>query len=125
MAFSQEELEEMRRADEEIEEEFAWTHEELALSRELDRAAELAAMLPERRKIAEYQRQYYEANKDKIAGTQRWLKDARRTIGYSQRELSKLVGCAQSTIARLESGGLNLDSFTGREKLLEILGVEL
>lgn len=104
MAFTQEELEEMRRADEEIEAEFSWTAEELALSRELDRAAKLAAMLPERRKLAEYQRQYREANKDKVAERQRQLKDARLAIGYTQRELAKLVGCSQPMISQLESG---------------------
>lgn len=125
MAFTQEELEEMRRADEEIEAEFSWTAEELALSRELDRAAKLAAMLPERRKLAEYKRQYREANKDKVAERQRQLKDARLAIGYTQRELAKLVGCSQPMISQLESGALNLDVFAGREKLLKILGVEL
>lgn len=65
--FTPEELEELRRFDEELEEDFCQTQEEIVQSRKRDRAATVAAMDPKKRKIAEYQAAYYEANKDKIA----------------------------------------------------------
>ena len=65
--FSPEELEELRRFDEELDKEYVQTQEEIVQSRKRDRAAAVANMEPEKRKIAEYQAAYYEANKDKIA----------------------------------------------------------
>ena len=65
--FTPEELEELRRFDEELDEGFVQTQEEIVESRKRDRKAKLAAMDIDKRKIAEYQAAYYEANKDKIA----------------------------------------------------------
>ena len=83
--FTEEELEELRRADAELDEEFSLTPEDLQFSRQLDRDAKLDKLDNQGRrkaaqqaayreankdKIAEYQAAYYEANKDKIAAQQ-------------------------------------------------------
>ena len=63
--FTPEELEELRRADAELDEEFVQTQEERVASRNRDRMARMEGMEPERRKIAENQRAYREANREK------------------------------------------------------------
>ena len=65
--FTEEELEELRRADEELDEDFHLTQDDLIFSRQLDRYAKLDRLDNKGRKIAEYQATYREANKDKIA----------------------------------------------------------
>ena len=78
MGFTKKELEEMRRADEEIERSFALTPEDLRRGRELDKAARLEALPHDKRKVAEYKRAYYEANREKVAAQQRAYREARR-----------------------------------------------
>lgn len=63
--FTPEELEELRRADEALDESFVQTQEEIELSKERDRKSRLSNMDPDKRKIAEYQRAYREANREK------------------------------------------------------------
>ena len=65
--FIPEELEELRRADEELDADFCQTQEEIVESRVRDRKAALDAMDNKQRKIADYQAAYRAANKDKIA----------------------------------------------------------
>ena len=64
--FTPEELEELRRADAELDEEFVQTQEERVASRNRDRRARIEGMEPDRRKIAENQRAYREANREKL-----------------------------------------------------------
>ena len=71
MSFTPEELAEMARADAEIEREFILTDEEAAESRALDRAALMARKDNQAKAVAEYQRRYYEANKEAVAEYQR------------------------------------------------------
>lgn len=125
MKFTPEEIDEMRRADDEIERDFRWTSDELAASRRRD--AEAASLKKDNRgrSIAEYQRAYYEANKDSIAEKQRWIRNRRLNRGYSQRSLAEAIGCSQSMIARLESGAMKLQSFFGKDALCAVLGVHL
>ena len=86
MAFTAEELEEMRLADEEIERNWKETPEDyrqnMAASRELDRLIKLDRLDNKakgaKRKTAEYQRRYYEANRDAIAEYQRRYYEANR-----------------------------------------------
>lgn len=93
MGFTKEELEEMRRADEEIERDFALTLEDFRRGTELDRAFRREAMTPgkqkalarwrayreaNREKEAERQRAYYEANREKLAAYQRAYYEANR-----------------------------------------------
>lgn len=85
--FTPEELEELRRFDEELDEEFVQTQEEIVASRKRDRKAKLQAMDPEKRKIAERAAAYYEANKDKIAEYQAaYLEKNRAAYNAYQRE---------------------------------------
>lgn len=140
MKFTPEEIDEMRRADDEIERDFRWTSDELAASRRRD--AEAASLKKDNRgrsiaekqrayreankdSIAEKQRAYYEANKDSIAEYQRWIRNRRLNRGYSQRSLAEAIGCSQSMIARLESGAMKLQSFFGKDALCAVLGVHL
>ena len=64
--FTPEELEELRRADAELDETFTQTQEERVASRKRDRVATLEAKEPDKRKIAENQRAYREANREKL-----------------------------------------------------------
>ena len=109
MPFTAAELEEMRRADEEIERDFRWTQEELEASRRRDRAAVFAALPPEKQRNAAARKAYYEANRDKVAAAQRWIHDARVERGYTQRDLARLCGGSQPTIAMLERGMIALE----------------
>jgi hypothetical protein len=63
--FTKEELEELARADAELDETFVQTQEERVASRKRDRDAAMAAKDPQKRKIAENQRAYREANREK------------------------------------------------------------
>lgn len=65
MPFTPEELAAMARADAEIEAEFFLTNEEAAASTARDREARYLAMDKQGQAVAEYQRRYYEANKEK------------------------------------------------------------
>ena len=78
MPFTAAEWEEMRRADEEIEREFRLSPEDLERDRELTQVVKLERMAPEKRRIAAYQRAYYEANRDSIAAYQRAYREANR-----------------------------------------------
>ena len=136
MPFTAAELEEMRRADEEIERDFHWTQEELEASRRRDRAAVFAALPPEKHRNAAYRKAYYEANRDKVAAAkkayreanrdklaaaQRWIHDARVERGYTQRDLARLCGASQPTIAMLECGMIALERCRCVQRLREIL----
>ena len=151
MPFTAAELEEMRRADEEIERDFRWTQEELEASRRRDRAAVFAALPPEKQrnaasrkayreanrdklaaaqkayrevnrdKVAAAKKAYYEANRDKVAAAQRWIHDARVERGYTQRDLARLCGASQPTIAMLERGMIALERCRCAQRLREIL----
>ena len=121
MPFTAAELEEMRRADEEIEREFRLSPEDLERDRELTRVVRMERMYPERRRIAEKQRAYYEANRDSIAEKQRWIRDARKAHGYTQRDMARMLGVSISAISRLESGELRLSGFKKRAELLALL----
>ena len=69
--FTREELEEMRRADEEIEASFRLSPEDLARSRRLDRVAVLDGMDGIARQKAAQKKAYREANREKVAAYQR------------------------------------------------------
>ena len=67
LAFTPEELEAMRLADEEIEREFYLSIDDIAASNELDRASLYDRKSEKERKVAAQNKAYREANKDKIA----------------------------------------------------------
>ena len=62
--FTPEELEELRRADEELEKNFRQTQEEIQESRQRDRQARLDGLDHKGRRIADQQRAYREANRE-------------------------------------------------------------
>ena len=76
--FTPEELEELRLADLELDEEFVQTQEEISESRKRDREAALDRLDNKSRKIAENQRAYREANREKIAENKRAYREANR-----------------------------------------------
>ena len=61
--FTPEELEELRRADAELDEEYTLSNEDIALSRSLDREAKLERLDNKGRKIAAQKAAYREANR--------------------------------------------------------------
>ena len=127
------ELEEMARADAEIEASFRVTDADLAIGRLFDREAILDRMDSKQKRIAEsqrryyeahkeerteYQRRYYEAHKEEIAeGKRRYreahkeeiaegkreLRDARIALGLTQKQAAELLGVAQSTVCYWET----------------------
>ena len=140
MKFTPEEIEAMRRADEEIERDFRWTNDELAASRRRDAEATLLrkdtrdrSIVEKKRayyeankdSIAEKQRAYYEANKDSIAEKQQWIRHKRLNRGYSQYALAEAIGSSQAMISRLESGEMKLETFFAKDALFAVLGVRL
>ena len=91
--FTKEELEELRRIDAELDEEFSLSQEDIDLSRRLDREAKMdrldnrgrrkaarsaAYREANKEKIADYQAAYYEANKQKIRDQQRRYRQRKR-----------------------------------------------
>ena len=125
MKFTPEEIEAMRRADEEIERDFRWTNDELAASRRRDTEAAFLRKDTRDRSIAEKQRAYYEANKDSIAEKQQWIRRKRLNRGYSQCALAEAIGSSQAMISRLESGEMKLESFFAKDALCAVLGARL
>ena len=79
--FSAEELEELRLADEELDKSFVQTKEEIIASRLRDRDILADRMDNKSRKIAENQRAYREANREKINAYMReYLRRHRRSV---------------------------------------------
>lgn len=76
--FTPEELEELRRADQEIEENFQITQEEINQSRKRDRESDLESLDHHQRKIAAYQAAYREANREKYNAYHREYQRKRR-----------------------------------------------
>ena len=82
--FTPEELEELRRADAEIDEGFCLTQEEYVESRRRDRDMKISMLDYKGKKIAESQRAYREANREKYNAYMReYLKKRREMKGAS------------------------------------------
>jgi DNA-binding XRE family transcriptional regulator len=73
--------------------------------------------------FAKYTRGYYRENQRRYAEEQRFLKEARMRLGWSQEAVAHSVGVSQATITRLETGAQPLETFRKRDKLLAVLGV--
>ena len=73
--------------------------------------------------IAKYASGYYRENQRRYAEEQRFLKETRMRLGWSQAAVAADVGVSQATITRLETGALPLETFRKRDKLLAVLGV--
>ena len=76
--FTEQELEELRRADAELDDEYRLTPEDIAFSRKLDKDAKFDRMDNTQKKIADYQAAYREANREKIADYQAAYYEANR-----------------------------------------------
>ena len=94
---SEEDLAAMRAADAEIEAEFRLTTEDIALSRNMDRAAAMEKLDNRERRIAEYQRAA--------------IVDFRRSTGMNQMDFAKAVGVSNALVSHWECGRspVNLD----------------
>lgn len=87
--FTPEELEELRRADEELEKDFRQTQEEIEESRQRDRQAHLDGLDNKGRKVAAQQRAYYEANREAWNKYQREYARQRRAQRKAAGELKE------------------------------------
>ena len=76
--FTEEELAELRKIDEELDDDYHLTQEDLQFSRQLDREARLDKLDNRGRKIAAQKAAYYEANKDKIAAQKAAYREANK-----------------------------------------------
>ena len=76
--FTPEELEELRRADEELDADFRQTQEEIEESRKRDRRVSFERKDNRGRKIAAQKAAYREANKEKIAAQQAAYREANK-----------------------------------------------
>lgn len=86
MPFTPEELEEMEKADQEIEESFVLTNEEIAMAREYDKRAKYEAMTGDKQKVAAYQKAWYEANRGKVAARNKaWYEANREKVAAYQK----------------------------------------
>ena len=97
------ELEEMARADAEIEASARLTDAEIMLGRLIDREAILDRMDSKQKRIAEGKRRYYEAHREEIAEGKRELRDARITLGLTQMRAAELLGVSQPTVSYWET----------------------
>lgn len=89
--FTKEELEALRLADAELDEEFRESPEEIARSRRMDREAQLDRMDNRERGIAAYQAAYREANRDKIAAYHAAYYEANRNKIAARRRAKRQV----------------------------------
>lgn len=74
--------------------------------------------------ISAWQREYYRICKQQFADKQRWIRAARKKIGYSQAEVARTLGCSQAAISKLESGASGLEVFAKKDALISLLGKE-
>lgn len=86
--FTAEELEELRRADEEIDNSFALTQEDLDFSRGLDREAKFDRLDSRKRKIAAQHAAYREANREKWNA---YMREYRRKKREAQKKAAPVL----------------------------------
>ena len=106
--FTPEELEELRRADAEIDESFRQTQEEIRQSQARDRQAKLAAMEPEKRKKAIRAAAYYQANPEK---------EKARRAAYREANREKYNAWQREYRARKRAASGEANSGSGKEKI--------
>ena len=95
--FTPEELEELRRADEELEASFRQTQEEIQESRQRDRQARLDGLDNKARQVAAQKKAYYEANRDKVAAQKKaWQRSNREQWNAYQREYRRRRNSAKA-----------------------------
>ena len=115
--FSREELEEIRRADAEIDAE-PITYEEIQFSRVLDRESKLENMDGRTRRIAAQKAEYRAENRERNKGRGALIREERIKLGLTQKEAGKLAGVSTSLWCRMESG----ENPAKRENIISALG---
>ena len=111
--FTPEELEELRKADADLDDTYRLTSEDIAFSRQLDREAKLAKKDNRGKKAAARSAAYYEANKEKIADYQAAYYEANKEKHnaymreYMRKRRAKKKNAA-SDGANIESGKANV-----------------
>ena len=112
--FTEEELEELRKADEELENEFSLTQEDLNFSRRMDREAILDRLDNRGRRIAAQQAAYREANREKIAAQKAAYYEANREKynAYMREYLRK-----RREAKKAASDGANIESGKGNKSI--------
>ena len=109
--FTEEELEELRRADAELDEEYTLSMEDISFSRQLDREAKLDKLDNKSRKIADYQAAYREANKEKIAAQKAAYRESNREKWNAyQREYRRRK---REAMKKAASDGASIESGSG------------
>lgn len=107
--FTAEELEELRRADKRIDRTFMITREERELGNRRDRRIKIENSWG----AAAAQREYREANREKIAAAQRTvLRDRRKSAGLSQKEFGAILGVSRQLVSFWETGAVPINFFT-------------
>ena len=91
MPFTKAELEEMRRADEEIEREFRLEQADLDMALSIDRLARFEALPFGKKKVAAQRKAYREANREKVAAQRKAYYEANREkwLVYNARKRAK------------------------------------
>lgn len=123
--FTAEEPAELALFDAEVDDE-PLSMEEIRASRERDRLAKMERLDHRERRIAEYQREYYAANKDAIAeykrnyyyrerGARDDIRRRRKDLRMSQSEVAKRVGVSTSLISMIELGRVKENAEIMRE----------
>ena len=110
--FTKEELEELRKADAELDEEYSLTQEDIEFSRRMDREAKLDRLDNKGRKIAAQKAAYREANKEKIADYQAAYREAnkQKLLDYQRRYRQKKREAKKNAA----SDGANIESGNGK-----------
>ena len=91
MLFTDQELAEMAAADAEIEASSCLDKDDLERSSRLDRLAKLESLSPEKRKVAENQKAYREANREKVAAQQKAYREANRENAYETDQVAEKI----------------------------------
>lgn len=114
--FTAAELEELKRADAEIDATFCQTAEEIKQSRARDRAAQLAALPDRERRAAEYQSAYRETNRDAIMAKRRVKYAANREAQQARSKAYYWANRDKETARKQEYYAANRDKERARSK---------
>ena len=105
--FTEEELEELRRADAELDEEYSLTQEDIEFSRAMDREAKLDRLDNCGRRKAARSAAYYEANKEKIAAQRRRRRKEKKKAASDGANIESGKGMKPTSIIFEIGGNVN------------------
>ena len=107
MKFTPEELAELQAYDAAVDAE-PISYEDYRRSREIERELLFPKSWSERRRAAQ-QKAYREQNREKVAARQKAIAGLRARHGYTQKDLSRLLGVSQSLVSQWETGRRTAD----------------